>query len=78
MVEIMNFKKGATIIKLNASVTNLNFWGILMPHCGRDKKPENIPLNWLMPETKFHTHTKLQAKLVLCFSFYVFRQQMKR
>jgi hypothetical protein len=24
MVEILNFKKGATIIKLNAAVTNLN------------------------------------------------------
>jgi hypothetical protein len=32
----MNFKKSATIIKLNAAVTNLNVRGILMPHWGRD------------------------------------------
>jgi hypothetical protein len=37
MTEILIFKNGATIIKLNATVTNLNVWGILMPHCGRDK-----------------------------------------
>jgi hypothetical protein len=37
MVEISNFKKGATFIKLNTSVTNLNVGGILMFHCGRDK-----------------------------------------
>jgi hypothetical protein len=37
MVETVNFKKGAIIIKLNAAVTNLNVWGILMSHCGRDK-----------------------------------------
>jgi hypothetical protein len=34
MVEILNFKKGATIIKLNAAVANLNVHGILMSHCG--------------------------------------------
>jgi hypothetical protein len=38
----MNLKKSATIIKLNTGVTNLNVRGILMHHCGRDKKPENI------------------------------------
>jgi hypothetical protein len=27
MIEILNFKKGTTIIKLNAAVTNLNVWG---------------------------------------------------
>jgi hypothetical protein len=42
MVEISNFKKGATVIKLNTSVTNLNVLGILMPHCGRDKTTEYI------------------------------------
>jgi hypothetical protein len=30
MAEILNFKKGATIIKLNAAITNLNVWEILM------------------------------------------------
>jgi hypothetical protein len=30
MVEILNFKKIATIIKLNAPVTNLNTMGIIM------------------------------------------------
>jgi hypothetical protein len=34
MVEIMNFE---TIIKLNAAITDLNVWGILMSHCGRGK-----------------------------------------
>jgi hypothetical protein len=37
MIEILNFKEGATIIKLNASVTNLNIQGILMSHCKRVK-----------------------------------------
>jgi hypothetical protein len=37
MVEILNFKKGATIIKLNVAVTDLNVRGILMSHCGRGK-----------------------------------------
>jgi hypothetical protein len=36
----LNFKKGAIIIKLNAAVTNVNVWGILMSHCGRDKNTE--------------------------------------
>jgi hypothetical protein len=31
MVEILDFKTGATIIKLNAAVTDLNVGGILMP-----------------------------------------------
>jgi hypothetical protein len=44
MTEIMNFKNGATIIKSNATVTNLNVCGILMPHCGRDKNREYIHL----------------------------------
>jgi hypothetical protein len=48
MVEILNFKKQATIIKLNAAETNLNVWVILMSHCGRDKNMENMPLNWLI------------------------------
>jgi hypothetical protein len=36
---MLNFKTGAIIIKLNASVTNLNvpLW----------ESTENIPLNWL-------------------------------
>jgi hypothetical protein len=38
MVEILNFKKGATIIKLNTTVTNL------MSHCGKDKNTENKQL----------------------------------
>jgi hypothetical protein len=42
MVETLNFKMGATIIKLNTAV-----WGILMSHCGRDKNTENIPRSWL-------------------------------
>jgi hypothetical protein len=36
MVQILSFKKGATIIKLNAAATNLNFRGILMSNCGRE------------------------------------------
>jgi hypothetical protein len=47
MVETLNFKKGATVIKLNTAVTNLNVRGILMSHCRRGKNTENIPLNWL-------------------------------
>jgi hypothetical protein len=47
MDDILNFKKGATIIQLNTTVINLNVWGILTSHCGRDKYTENIPLNWL-------------------------------
>jgi hypothetical protein len=47
MVEILNFKKGATITKLNATVINLYVWGILMPDCGRDNM-EYIPHNWLI------------------------------
>jgi hypothetical protein len=31
--EVLNFKKGATIIKLTAAVTNLNVQEILIPHC---------------------------------------------
>jgi hypothetical protein len=30
MVEILKFEKGATIIKLNTALTNLNVWRILM------------------------------------------------
>jgi hypothetical protein len=44
MVEILNFKRGATIIKLNAAVTNLNVQEMLMPHCGRGKNTEYIYL----------------------------------
>jgi hypothetical protein len=44
----MNFKKGGTIIKLNAAVTNLNVWRTVLTHCMRDKNMENIPLDWLM------------------------------
>jgi hypothetical protein len=47
MIEILNFNEGATIIKLNAAVTNLNVRGILMSHCGSDKNTENMQLNWL-------------------------------
>jgi hypothetical protein len=47
MVEILNFKEEATIIKLNPTVTNLNVGGILMSHCRPDKNTENIPLNRL-------------------------------
>jgi hypothetical protein len=48
MVEISDFNKGATVMKLNTAVTNLNVWEILMTHCRRDKITENIPLNWLL------------------------------
>jgi hypothetical protein len=44
MVEILNFKMGATIIKLNAGVTNLNVLGILMSRYARDKNTENMAL----------------------------------
>jgi hypothetical protein len=40
MIEILHFKTGAKIIKLNATVTNLNVQGNLMCHCGRDKNME--------------------------------------
>jgi hypothetical protein len=41
----LSFKEEATIIKLNTAVANLNVWRILMPHSGKDKNMENIPLN---------------------------------
>jgi hypothetical protein len=44
MVEIFNFEKGATVIKLNAAVTEVIVRGILMSHCGRDKNTEHIHL----------------------------------
>jgi hypothetical protein len=44
MVEILNFKKGATIIKLNTAVTSLNIRGILMSHCGTDNNTEYVHL----------------------------------
>jgi hypothetical protein len=47
VAEILNFKTGARIIKLNTVVTYLSVQGILMFHCERDKNTENIPLNWL-------------------------------
>jgi hypothetical protein len=37
MIEILHFKKGEKITKLNVAVTNLNVQGNLMCHCGRDK-----------------------------------------
>jgi hypothetical protein len=40
MIEILHFKKGAKIIKLNAAVTNLNVRGNLMCHYRRDKNME--------------------------------------
>jgi hypothetical protein len=40
MIEILHFKKGAKIIKLNTAVTNLNVRGNLMGLCGRDKNTE--------------------------------------
>jgi hypothetical protein len=40
MIEILHFKKGAKIIKLNTAVTNLNVWENLMCHCGRVKNME--------------------------------------
>jgi hypothetical protein len=36
MVEILNFKKRATVIKLNTAVRNLNVWRILMSCYGRN------------------------------------------
>jgi hypothetical protein len=44
MVEILNFKKGATIIKLNTTVTNLSVQGIIMSHYG--KEHGIYTLNW--------------------------------
>jgi hypothetical protein len=41
MIEILYFKKGAKILKLNTAVTTLNIQGNLMCHCGRDKNTEN-------------------------------------
>jgi hypothetical protein len=42
MVEILDFKKGATVIKLNDAVTNINVRGILMSQCGRDKNMKYV------------------------------------
>jgi hypothetical protein len=47
MVRILDFKMRGIITELNAIVINLNVWGILMSHCGRDKNTENIPFNSL-------------------------------
>jgi hypothetical protein len=41
MVEILSFKRGATIIKLNTTVTNLNDQGMLLSLCGRVKNMQN-------------------------------------
>jgi hypothetical protein len=46
MIEIFHFKKGAQIIKLNTTLTNLNVQGNLMCHCRRDKN-RGKPLDWL-------------------------------
>jgi hypothetical protein len=46
MIEILHFKKGATIIKLNAAVPNLNAQGSLISYCG-NKTMENTQLDWL-------------------------------
>jgi hypothetical protein len=54
MLEILNFKKGATIIKLNAAVRNLNVWEILMFHCRKDKNAEIKPLNCLRSNIRSH------------------------
>jgi hypothetical protein len=40
MNEILHFKKGAKIIKLNASETNLNVWWNFMCHCENDETTE--------------------------------------
>jgi hypothetical protein len=42
MTDILNFKKGATVIKLNTTVTNLDVHGILMSHFDRYKNMEYI------------------------------------
>jgi hypothetical protein len=47
MIEILHFKVGEKIIKLNATVTNLNVWGNLLCHCGRDKNTKKKTLDWL-------------------------------
>jgi hypothetical protein len=46
MIEILHFKKGAKIIKLNTTVTSLNVWGNLMCHCWRAKNMEKN--TWLV------------------------------
>jgi hypothetical protein len=46
MTEILHFKNGAKIIKLNATVTNLNVGGgNLMCHHGREKDTEKNHLS---------------------------------
>jgi hypothetical protein len=42
MVEVLNFKKGATIMNLKAAITNLYVWEILMSHCRRDKRAQKM------------------------------------
>jgi hypothetical protein len=44
VVEILNFTRGAMIMNLNATVTNLNIWGILVSNYGRDKNNEYMHL----------------------------------
>jgi hypothetical protein len=46
MVEILNFKNGAKVIKLNATVTKVIVRGILISHCVRDKDTEYVYLTW--------------------------------
>jgi hypothetical protein len=46
MVEILNFKKGETVVKLNAAVTKLDVWGILMSTL--EEHGQHIPFNWLI------------------------------
>jgi hypothetical protein len=43
---MLNFKNGATTIKSNTAVTNLNVWRILTFQWATDNM-EYTPLNWL-------------------------------
>jgi hypothetical protein len=36
MVEILNFKEESNNHKIKCCLTNLNVWGLLISHCGRD------------------------------------------
>jgi hypothetical protein len=55
MIEIMYYKNGAIIIKLNAAVSNLNVRGILMSLCGRDEHGTHT-LHWSSKGTILLVH----------------------
>jgi hypothetical protein len=74
MVEILNFKKGAMIINLNVTVTNLNIWGILMFDCGGDKN-RIYTLNWLTMFSINWLSLSRITEISLCIGQFVLSRQ---